>query len=209
VVGVLKDFHFESLHEKIKPIGFVMQTRLTNLPAFLIARVHTQDIAQLISTVENKWKVLNPGTPFEYSFLDQEFQRNYEAEQRTSQLVNYFTTVAILIACMGLYALTAYTAEQRTKEIGIRKVLGASASNIVALLSKDFLKLIVMANMIAWPLGWWAMNKWLEDFAYSVKINWWVFVLAGILAIAIAFITISFQAIKAALANPIKSLRNE
>jgi putative ABC transport system permease protein len=209
VVGVLKDFHFESLHEKIKPIGFVMQTRLTNPPAFLIARVHTQDLAQLLSTVENKWKVLNPGTPFEYSFLDQDFQRNYEAEQRTSQVVSYFTTIAILIACMGLYALTAYTAEQRTKEIGIRKVLGASASSIVALLSKDFLKLIVLANMIAWPLGWWAMNKWLEDFAYSVKINWWVFVLAGILAIAIAFLTISFQAIKAALANPIKSLRNE
>jgi putative ABC transport system permease protein len=193
VVGVLKDFHFESLHEKIKPMVLSCKPVLTNLPAFLIARVHTQDIAELISTVENKWKVLNPGTPFEYSFLDQEFQRNYEAEQRTSQLVNYFTTVAILIACMGLYALTAYTAEQRTKEIGIRKVLGASASNIVALLSKDFLKLIVMANMIAWPLGWWAMNKWLEDFAYSVKINWWVFVLAGILAIAIAFLTISFQ----------------
>ena len=150
-----------------------------------------------------------PGTPFVYSFLDQDFQRNYEREQRTSRIVVYFTFIAILIACLGLFGLAAFSAEQRTKEIGIRKVLGASVTNLAALLSKDFIRLVLVAILIASPIAWYGMNKWLQSFAYRIEISWWMFLAAGLLAILIALITVSFQAIKAAIANPVKTLRTE
>ena len=159
--------------------------------------------------MQTSWHQLNPNEPFEYSFLDEDFQKNYEAENRLSAIVGYFTVIAILISCLGLFGLATFSAEQRTKEIGVRKVLGASVAGIVALLSKDFLKLVAISVVIASPIAWWVMNKWLQDFAYRTNISWTVFVITTLLALLIALITISFQAIRAAIANPVKSLRTE
>jgi putative ABC transport system permease protein len=150
-----------------------------------------------------------PGQPFSYSFLDADFNNLYKAEQRTGKLFISFAIFAIFIACLGLLGLVTYAAEQRTKEIGIRKVLGARTTGLVALLSGDFAKLVLLASLISFPVAWWMMSKWLEDFAYRVSISWWVFAIAGISALAIALITVSFQAIKAALANPVAALRSE
>ena len=150
-----------------------------------------------------------PGEPFNYSFMDEDFNNLYRTEQRMGVIAITFSGLAILIACLGLFGLAAYAAEQRTKEIGIRKVLGATVSHITAMLSKDFLKLVIIAAVIAFPLAWWVMHTWLQDFAYRTNISWWVFIIAGVLAALIAIVTVSFQTIKAALMNPIKSLRTE
>src|SRR4030095_14559218 len=144
-----------------------------------------------------------------YTFMDDDFNKTYTAEQQTGKLFITFAVFAIFIACLGLFGLVTYAAEQRTKEIGIRKVLGASVGGIVAMLSKDFAKLVLIASIVAFPVGWWAMNKWLQSFAYRINISWWVFLAAGVTAIVIALITVSFQAIKAAISNPVKSLRTE
>ncbi|GLU56525.1 ABC transporter permease [Dyadobacter frigoris] len=207
VVGVVKNFNFESLHNEIKPYGFT--TTIANKHQYFITNLKSEDYTKLLATFQESWKRLNPDTPFAYSFLDQDFQKNYEKEQRTSHIVIYFTFIAIVIACLGLFGLTIFSAEQRTKEIGIRKVLGASVTNIIGLLSKEFLVLIFFAILIATPLAWLGMNRWLQDFAYKVNIEWWVFALTGLLAIAIALFTVSFQSIKTALMDPVKSLKNE
>ena len=208
IVGVIKDFNFESLHNTIQPFGFTTGI-FANKYGYVIANLNTHNYASVIKKVKAAWIKLNPGVPFGYSFLDQDFQRNYGREQRTSTIVSYFTIVTILIACLGLFGLAAFSAEQRTKEIGIRKVLGASATGIAALLSKDFMKLVIIAIVIASPIEWWAMNQWLQSFAYKVSLSGWIFLASGISAILIALITISFQSIKAGLANPVKSLRTE
>lgn len=150
-----------------------------------------------------------PGQPFSYSFMDDDFNNIYRAEQRISRISITFSLLAIFIACLGLFGLVTYATEQRTKEIGIRKVLGASIQNLVRMLSKDFLKLVLISALIAFPVAWWAMNRWLEDFAYRISISWWIFIAAGLIATAIALVTVSLQAIKAALSNPVKSLRTE
>jgi putative ABC transport system permease protein len=208
IIGVVKDFHSESLHNEIKPFGFATNF-LGEKHGYLIARLKTASYSGLVARVEKTWNAVNPGTPFEYSFLDQDFQKNYEREERTSQIVSYFTLIAILVACLGLFGLAAFSAEQRVKEIGIRKVLGASVFNLAKLLSGDFIKLVLLAMVIASPLAWYGMTKWLQDFAYKIRIEWWMFSAAGILAVLIALMTVSFQAVKAALANPVKSLRSE
>jgi putative ABC transport system permease protein len=207
IVGVLKDFHFEDLHLPIAPYGY----NLSSGTQFNYLMVHAKpgDTKTLLSNIEAGWHKLNPNEPFEYSFLDDDFQKNYLAETRLSAIVGYFTLIAILISCLGLFALATFSAEQRIKEIGVRKVLGASVAGIVTLLSKDFLKLVAIAIVIATPIAWYVMDKWLQDFAYRTSLSWWVFLLAGVIAVVIAFITISFQAIKAAIANPVKSLRTE
>ena len=207
IIGVVKNFHFKGLHEPIQPLAF----RMYNPASFnyLIARTTEANVGSTLSILESTWKKLNPNEPFEYSFIDQDFQKNYEAESRQANLINYFTIIAIIISCLGLFGLATFTAEQRTKEIGIRKVLGASVFGVVGLLSKDFLKLVVIAVFIASPLALYVMNQWLQNFAYKTSISWQVFVLTTILALVIAFTTISFQAIKAALSNPVKSLRTE
>jgi putative ABC transport system permease protein len=207
VVGVVKDFNYESLHNLVQPFGFT--TTFGNKYGYMIINLSTNNYAGAIQKAEKAWIKLFPAVPFEYSFLDQDFQRNYEKEQITSGIVTYFTIIAIVIACLGLFGLSAFSAEQRIKEIGVRKVLGASVSNITMLLSKDFISLVCIAILIASPIAWWAMNKWLQGFAYRVNISWWVFMLAGLLALLIALATVSFQAIKAAIANPVKSLRSE
>ncbi|WP_159476205.1 ABC transporter permease [Dyadobacter sp. 3J3] len=207
IVGVVKNFNFESLHNAIKPYAFT--TKIANKHQYFIASVQPGDYSKLLETFQESWKRLNPDTPFSYSFLDQDFQKNYDKEQRTAHIVIYFTFIAIVIACLGLFGLAIFSAEQRNKEIGIRKVLGASILSIVGLLSKEFLLLILFAILIATPLAWYGMNRWLQDFAYKVNIEWWVFALTGLLAISIALLTISFQSIKAALMNPVKILKSE
>ncbi|HTD93602.1 MAG TPA: ABC transporter permease [Chitinophagaceae bacterium] len=208
VVGVINDFHFEGLKAEITPYGFGRGNDDVNYN-YLIAHVNAGALGSILKTAQAAWKKLNPNEPFEYSFLDQDFQKNYEAEERLSSLVMYFTIIAILISCLGLFGLASFSAEQRIKEIGVRKVLGASVGSIVALLSKDFLRLIFIAIVIASPVAWWIMHNWLQDFAYRTEMGWTVFVFTALLAVFIAVFTISFQAIKAAIANPVKSLRAE
>ena len=205
IIGVIRNFNFESLHQPIGPLCFFLSS-YADLASF---KVNTQNINGLIAQIENKWKTLAPGMPFSYRFMDQSFDEMYRSEQRTGKIALIFSVLAILIACLGLFGLAAFVAEQRTKEIGIRKVLGANVQGIVRLLSKDFIVLVGIAFIISSPLAWWAMNKWLSDFAYRVNLSWWIFGLAGLLAAFIALATVSFQAIRAAIANPVQSLRNE
>ncbi|MBK8561921.1 MAG: ABC transporter permease [Saprospiraceae bacterium] len=207
VVGVVKDFHFEDLKTPISPFGFELNQG-TNYN-YLIAHAKAADIAKVLGSIEVAWQALNPNEPFEYSFLDEDFQKNYKAENRLATVVGYFTLMAVLISCLGLFGLAMFTAQRRVKEIGVRKVLGASMASIVGLLTKEFLSLVVIALVIASPLAYFFMNKWLQDFAYRIDIHWSVFALAGLAAVAVAFLTVSFQSVKAALANPVKSLRSE
>jgi putative ABC transport system permease protein len=209
IIGVVKDFHFKDLHEAIEPFAFRFYHDADAGFNYMIARSSGSNIKQSLTALEATWKKLNPNEPFEYSFLDQDFQKNYEAESRQAKLINSFTLVAIIISCLGLFGLATFTAEQRTKEIGIRKTLGASVSSVVMLLSKDFLKLVIIAVFIASPLAWYVLRQWLQNFAYQITIGWQVFAWTTVIALFIAFATISFQAIKSALANPVKSLRTE
>ncbi|MDP4284477.1 MAG: ABC transporter permease [Bacteroidota bacterium] len=205
IIGVVKDFNYSSMHNKVAPL--IMQ--LGNNPSSIALRINTKNIPSTINKIKDDWKIMAPGQPFNYTFMDADFNNAYKAEQRTGKLFITFALFAIFIACLGLFGLVTYAAEQRTKEIGVRKVLGASVSGIVAMLSKNFAKLVLIASVIAFPIAWWTMNKWLQSFAYRIHISWWVFVIAGIATILIALITVSFQAIKAAFANPVKSLRSE
>ncbi|HEX6194188.1 MAG TPA: ABC transporter permease [Chitinophagaceae bacterium] len=205
IIGVVKNFNFESMREDIGPLVLALgRSRWST--AF---RISTADISGLIAKIEKTWKGMVPSMPFSYRFLDDAFDEMYRAEQRMGKVALSFAILAILIACLGLFGLATYIAEQRTKEIGVRKVLGASVGNIVSMLSKDFVKLVIISAAVAFPLSWWFMYKWLQDFAYRVDIGWWVFAAAAGLAMLIALLTVSFQAIKAAIANPVKSLRTE
>jgi putative ABC transport system permease protein len=205
IIGVVKDFNFKSLRDNVTPMLFNYNQGSSQLSV----RINTADIPVLLDKIKNKWRDLSPNRQFSYAFLDDNFDALYRAEQRTGGIFMAFTTLAIIIACLGLFGLAAYAAEQRTKEIGIRKVLGANVSTIVGMLSKDFIRLVLIAIAIAVPLGWWVMHSWLQGFAYRQSIQWWVPTVAAASAILIAFITISFQSIKAALTNPVKSLRSE
>jgi len=206
VIGVVKDFNFKSLRENMSPLALVMEK---DWMASLSVRVSTQNISGLIDAIHRKWNKLGPGNSFDYTFLDQRFNEVYQSEQRMEQLFIAFASLALIIACLGLFALAAYAAEQRNREIGIRKVLGASVPAITALLSKDFIKLVFISILIAMPLAWWAMQKWLQGFAYRQDIQWWVFAVTALGAILITLLTIGFQSIKAAVANPVDSLRSE
>jgi putative ABC transport system permease protein len=208
VVGVMKDFNYNSLHGEVRPFMLVYSGNAGDFSS-MVASTDSKNYKALLTKIETVWHKNLPAVPFEYAFLDAEVQKQYETEITLSQIINSFTLMAILISCLGLFGLAAFSAEQRNKEIGIRKVLGASVSGIVGLLSKDFLKLVIIAMAIATPIAWWGMSKWLQAFAYKVTISWWMFALAGMIAIFIALFTISFQAIKAALANPVKSLKTE
>jgi len=208
IAGVMKDFNFNSLHEEVKPLMLIYSDPQPFMSNLTVA-TDSKNYQALISRMESLWRKDFPSAPFDYKFLDQEVQKQYETEITLSRIINSFTMMAILISCLGLFGLAAFSAEQRKKEIGIRKVLGASVSGLVGLLSKDFLKLVGIAILIATPVAWWAMNKWLQAFAYRVDMSWWMFALAGSVAIIIAMVTVSFQAIKAAIVNPVKSLRTE
>ncbi len=205
VIGVVKDFHFESLRQNIGALGFMLGLNVDNITL----KINAANTSAIISKAENLWKKMTSGLPFSYRFMDESFNQVYKAEQRIGTITFLFALLAIIVAGLGLFGLATFLAEQRTKEIGIRKVLGASVFSVLYMLSKEFLKWVLIANAIAWPLAYYFMNRWLQDFAYRVNISWWIFVLAGGIALLIALLTVSFQAIKAAVANPIESLRYE
>jgi len=209
VIGVTKDFHFESMHQRIAPIIMTLPKPEQDRFNQLSVKINGNNVADGLSSIEKVWKKYLPEMPYEYNFLDDNFNKLYVSEQRQGNLFTIFACIAIFIACLGLLGLSAFAITQRIKEIGIRKVLGASVGTIVMLLSKDFLKLVIIAAVIAFPVAWYAMHKWLADFAYRIDISWWIFILAGIIAACIALVTVGIQAIKAAMANPVKSLRTE
>jgi predicted permease len=207
IIGVVKDFVYNDMYKSPDPL--MLFCRPENVSVLLIRLKNTADISGAIAKIESVIKRHAPGYPFEYKFMDDEFKNLFKSESLIGKLSRVFAFLTILISCLGLFGLAAYTAERRTKEIGIRKVLGATVSNVITLLSKDFLKLVVISAIIAFPLAWWMMNKFLQSYSYRISIQWWVFALAGTLALIIALFTVSSQAIKAAIANPVKSLRTE
>ena len=207
IVGLIEDFHFNSLHQPITPM--IIRLEENNNYNNILIRTQAGQTKQALTSIETLYRRMNPKFPFSYSFVDSEYEKLYRSETVIGTLATIFAGLAIFIACLGLFGLATFTAEQRTKEIGVRKVLGASVSSIVTLLSKDFLKLVFIAIIIATPIAWYAMDQWLQGFAYKIEIEWWVFALAGLLAVGIALLTVSSQSVKAALMNPVKSLRSE
>ncbi|UJH91006.1 ABC transporter permease [Antarcticibacterium sp. 1MA-6-2] len=205
IVGVVSDFHFASLKEDIAPLLLFNE----EAPNWLLLKADVSNYEQLLADLEQSWEAVNKDTPFTYSFIDKEVEKLYAEEQRLAKVSIVFTCLAVLISCLGLFGLISFMAEQKKKEIGIRKVLGANVSTVVHMLTKDFVKLVLIALTIAAPLAWYFMNQWLQDFTYRIEISWWIFVLAGAVSLVITILTISFQAIKAAIANPVKSLRTE
>jgi putative ABC transport system permease protein len=206
VIGVVKDFHFTSLRNEIKPFAFVNEPRRQ---WYFTIKLSTANVPGTLAQLETTWKKFSSERPFEYTFLDETFSKLYQSESRFQKVFICLVVLGIIIACLGLLGLATFAAQQRVKEIGIRKVLGASVTNLVTLLSKDFLKLVLIALVLAVPIARYAMNKWLQDFAYRIHVEWWVFVVAAVIALVIALVTISSQAIKAALSNPVKNLRTE
>lgn len=204
VIGVVKDFHFKSLHQSIDPLMM-----LKNPNSGLIVKAKTSDMRGLVSDMQKKWQEFNAEEPFSYALLDELYQKTYLSEQKMGAILRVFTLLTIFVACLGLFGLVTFTAEQKVKEIGIRKVLGSSVTQIIALLSKDLLRLVGISFIIAFPAGYYLMNQWLQDFTYRIEIQWWVFVSAGLITLLIAFVTISFKSAKAAMANPIDALKDE
>jgi putative ABC transport system permease protein len=205
VVGIIEDFYYESFKQEIGALCLV----LGNSPNIISIKVNTADMSQTIPSIRAIWDDFSPNQPIRYTFLDESFARMYGDVQRMGLVFSTFAILAIIIACSGLLALSFFMAAQRTKEIGVRKILGATIPHITFSLSKKFLALVLLANIIAWPVAWYFMTKWLEDFAYRIEISWWMLALAGVIALLIAFITVSWQAIRAATANPVESLRYE
>jgi putative ABC transport system permease protein len=205
IIGVVKNFNFESLHQKVGPLAFFLRKN----PFTISIKVTAANIPSIIKRAEANWKAMAPGMPFSYRFLSDSFNEMYSAEQRVGKIAMIFSVLAIFIACLGLFGLATFIAEQRSKEIGIRKVLGASVQGIVQMLSRDFVKLVTISFIISAPIAWIIMNNWLQDFAYRIDMSWWIFAFAGLTALLIALLTVSFHAIKAAIANPVKSLRTE
>ena len=206
IVGVVQNFHQEGLRKTIEPQ--IILLRPNSRSAYSV-KIESADVSKTIAVVKTIWDKYFPNDPFKYYFLDEVYDQQYKADKLYGKVFSMFSFLAILIACFGLLGLSAYNILQRTKEIGIRKVMGASVQNVLFILSKNFLTLVGISFLLAVPITWWVMHNWLQDFAYRINMPWWVFLIAGVLAALIAFITISFQAIKAALANPIKSLRTE
>ena len=209
VIGVVKDFHFNSLRTKVVPVVMHVMPLSSQWYGYVSARVSSHDASNIIAQLEAKWKSVLPKQPFEYFFVDEDYNKQYQTEQRLSRISVLFATLTIFISCLGLFGLVMVAVAQRTKEVGIRKVLGASVAGITALLSRDFLKLVGIAILIGSPIAWWLMNKWLTDFPYRIQIQWWVFGVAALLAVLIALATVSMRSIRAALANPVTSLRSE
>jgi putative ABC transport system permease protein len=204
IIGVVKDFNFKSLHEHISPLLMIYMPE-----GGLIFKIKPRDASGLLAKMKKEWDAFNPDEPFTYAFMDDLYNNTYAVEQKTGTILNIFSILTIFVACLGLFGLATYTAEQRTKEIGIRKVLGASVTQVTQMLTKEFLRLVLIASLIAFPVAWWAMHSWLESFAYRIEFRWWVFAIAAGIALLIAMVTVSFQAIKAAVENPVTSLRSE
>jgi len=207
---VVKDFHFESLHEPVKPAYFTLQQNSGKTPWFkIMVRIKGTDQQKTLTAIQHLFQAYNPGFPFTFNFLSEACRKQYDTETKVATLSKYFAGLAIIISCLGLFGLAAFTAQRRRKEIGVRKVIGASVANITSMLSKDFLKLVIVSLCIASPASWWLMNNWLGGFAYRIHIGAGVFFMTGISIILITLLTISYQSIRAAIANPVKSLRTE
>ncbi len=210
VVGVIKDYHYESLHQKVRPMALLLSGGYyKNTERYISIRLNTENLAGAIEEVEKTWNRFAPNMPFEYSFLNEDYSNLYANEMQTRKLFTIFSFLAIFIACLGLFGLSSFVADRKIKEIGIRKVLGASVAGITGRLSLNFTKWVILSNLIAWPIAWYAMNRWLQNFAYRIDIGLWMFVLAGVLAIVIALLTVSYQSLKAAMANPVAALKYE
>ena len=209
IIGVVDDFHFESLHDPIRPLVVEFTPVNDWRNTYLLIKMKSKNISATVNYVKHQWEELADGLPFQYYFLDEEYNSLYTIETQTGNLFAVFTLISIFIIVLGLLGLIAFITNQKTKEIGIRKVLGASTGSILLLISKKFVVWVIAANLLAWPVAYYFMNKWLEGFAYRTEMSWWSFVLSGVIAMAIALATVSFQAIKAATANPIESLRYE
>ncbi len=208
VKAVVQDFHFAPLHEPIKPLVIFLDSGYSHIYQ-CYAKISGQNIPATLRALDDVWRSYVPHRPFQFHFLDENYNMLYHNEQQTAKIFSAFSTLAIFLACLGLFALAGYITVQRSKEIGIRKVLGAEVMQIVMLISKDFVKLVAIASLIAFPVAWLSINNWLQSFAYRISINWWVFLAAGLATTIIALLTISFQAIRAANMNPIKSLKRE
>jgi putative ABC transport system permease protein len=209
IIGVIKDFNFQSLRDMITPLTIQSNESFGGAANYIYVKIKPGETKTAIDLIEKKWREFVPAQPFKYEFLDDNLSAQYENEKRAGEIFGVFSVLAIFIACVGLFGLAAYTASLRTKEIGVRKVLGASVTGVVFLLSKDFTKLILIAFVFAAPLGWYVMEKWLQTFAYRIEIDFSIFLFAGMLALLVAWTTVSYQSIKAAIVNPVKSLRNE
>jgi ABC-type antimicrobial peptide transport system permease subunit len=206
IVGVTEDFHFASLHQEVGPLFFVYQPTWTHK---VVAKIAPRQVQQTLGRLEAFYQNFNPGYQLNYTFLDQEYQAQYAAEQRVAVLSKYFAGLAVVISCLGLFGLAAFTAERRQKEIGIRKILGSSTLDLVKLLNAEFTRVVILAMVIAIPLSYILAKSWLDGFAYGIELRWWLFVLAGGLALLVSWLTVGLQTIKAALANPVDSLRSE
>jgi putative ABC transport system permease protein len=206
IIGVVKNFHFKPLHDIIEPIAMLVFPKYLQ---YAYIRIHPQDVSSTLALIKKAWKKFYPDSLFEYKFLDDDFDAMYRTEQRMGKILNCFSVFAILVACLGLFGLASFTAEKKSKEIGIRKVLGASVRRITVMLSKDFAKWVLVANFFAWPIAHFAMNRWLQNFAYRTHISIWPFLMAASLTFLSTFLTVSYQSIKAAIANPVYSLRYE
>jgi putative ABC transport system permease protein len=206
VIGVVRDFHMQSLRDEIKPLFLSYGPTLFRR---LGLKIRGENLPETLAFMEKTWKQFVPEKPFEFMFIDENINQMYGKEQKVGQLVGMFALLAIVVACLGLFGLVAFTAEQRTKEIGIRKVLGASVRSIVLLLSTEFARLVLIANLIAWPVAYFLVDDWLQNFSYRVDVAWWEFALSGMIALLIALGTVGYQALRAAVANPVEALRNE
>jgi putative ABC transport system permease protein len=206
IIGVVENFNFASLHEEVMPLIIMNQPERVK---YLSIKINPEDKKQVLGLISSKWESLYPGYPFEYFMQQSKYQEMYASEVNMSRLFVYFTILAIFIAALGLFGLSSFTAEQRTREIGIRKVLGSSVSEILVLLSKEFSRLVIIAMVIAVPVSWFGMDKWLQSFAFQTNISWWIFIVSGVLAILIAYLTIIFQALRASRTNPVEALKYE
>jgi len=211
VVGVIKDFHYKSLKNQLEPMAFIPNPMpFSSGSSFYISMsLNTADIPNALNQIEKSWTKIIPDRPFEYFFLDEDFGNQYLAEQKFGSLFMSFAILAIVISCLGLFALATFTLQRKVKEIAIRKVMGSSVVNIIKLFSWGFLKLVIIANLLAWPVAWFIMSEWVNDFAYKTEISWWLFLIAGSVAVLIAFMTVAYQSLKAAMTNPVDSLRDE
>ncbi len=207
IVGVIADFNFQPLHKAIKPFALMISSQ--EEMKYLMVRVAPGDVGATLMRIEKAWHKSTDGAPFESTFLDQHLAQIYRSEERLAQIFEFFVAMALIVACLGLFALASFSAERRSKEIGVRKVLGATAANIAVLLSGEFARLVLLANAIAWPLAYWWVDKWLQNFAYRTELGWELFVIGGALALGVALLTVGGQAIRAALANPVEALRYE
>lgn len=205
IIGVVRDFHFESLHQEIRPMLF----RFRDFARYVVVRIAPEDVQQTIAMVEDRWRTATSGEPFEYSFLDEDFENLHRGDRKMGEIFTGFSALAILIACLGLYGLAAFTIQQRTKEIGVRKTLGASTSNLIMLMSRECIVLVLIALVVATPLAYFAMSQWLQLFSYRIDMSPAPFIASGVLALIIAFVTVSLQSMKTALTNPALTLRDE